>query len=154
MTVPSNRGLCFKFKRVLEFISLLNVEPFIFFHIINSSLKKVPTDQLIQDKICLFKYHLKADYCLNLPEMSADDDVLHKKSTILAELTEYSLYTTLISTVPMLLASLLVGSWTDKYVSAKKALFIAGAVTGIIESLILLGNVYFYSYRKKKRIKK
>ncbi|XP_054156950.1 thymic stromal cotransporter homolog, partial [Oppia nitens] len=107
-------------------------------------MKKVPVEQLVEDKYCLITYGLNRTYCLNLPTMNDTDDYLHMKSQILGDATQYTLYGTLILTIPSIVAALFVGSWTDKYAGAKKILMIAGALNGIAEAVILMFNIYFY----------
>lgn len=133
-----------KIKRFNEFINLLSVEPYIFIFFFVMSIKKVPLDQLIQDKICLFKYNLKANYCSFLPQMTEEEDFENKKTIILGEMTNFSLYSIAMLTIPSVVMALFIGSWTDKYMNAKKLLLIGGALAGILEMLILILNVYFY----------
>ena len=133
-----------KFRRIVDFLSLMNVEPVLFTVMFMFALKRTPTDQLIQDKICLFKYNATADYCLRLPRMKPEEDFMHIKSPILEEVTRFSLYHTLCTTVPSLLAALFIGSWTDKYLHAKKALLMACIIGGFLEAAICAANAYFY----------
>ncbi len=72
--IPSN-----KFKRVLEFIWLLRVEPYLFCIIFFNAIKSDPLDQLIEDKICFQKYKLSHNYCLLLPRIGSEDDYEGKK---------------------------------------------------------------------------
>ena len=137
-----------KVKRIFEFFSLLNVEPFILFLMISSMIKIVPSSQLIQDKICLNKFNMTSTYCLNLPQMTAEEDIFNVKTQILKEVTKYSLYSNLIGTIPTLLGTLLIGSWIDKYRGAKKAIMIASALAGIMEGLIAIANIYYYDICK------
>ena len=138
-----------KVKRIFEFLSLLNVEPFILLLMITYTIKIVPSSQLVQDKICLNKYHMTSTYCLNLPQMTAEEDIFNVKTDILKDVTKYSLYSNLIGTIPTLLGTLLVGSWIDKYRGAKKTIMIACALSGVMENLIGIANVYYYDICKK-----
>ncbi|CAG2176864.1 unnamed protein product, partial [Oppiella nova] len=101
-------------------------------------------DQLVQDKICLFKYKLNSTYCTDLSTMEDEDDYLHKKSDILADGTTYLMYYTIILTIPSVIASLFIGSWTDTYLKVKKILLIGGAIGSVLEMLILILNDVMY----------
>ena len=135
-------------RKVFEFISLLRVEPYLFVYHFIYTLTKVPTNQLIEDKLCLFVYKLNSSYCYALPEMSDEEDYLGKKSDILKEVTNVTLYMAILLTFPSIIASLFVGSWADSYSKAKKVLLIAGAITAICEGIILVLNIYFYDSSK------
>ncbi|CAG2105249.1 unnamed protein product [Medioppia subpectinata] len=104
----------------------------------------VPIDQLIQDKICRVEYRLAANYCRQLSTLSADDDYLHMKSQILADGSTFTIYQILILTLPSVLATLFIGSWTDTYIKAKKAILIAGAVAAVCEAVMLCLNSYYF----------
>ncbi|XP_054157504.1 uncharacterized protein LOC128955852 [Oppia nitens] len=141
----SDRKTCLQYlKSCYHFLTLLRVEPYLFAFMFVYTLKKVPTDQLIQDKICRFRYQLDVDYCTKLPEMMDEEDYLNKKSQILANGTTFTIYQVILVTLPSMVASLFIGSWTDKYLNAKRVLLIAGAVTAVCEAIILVLCDYFY----------
>ncbi|CAG2106821.1 unnamed protein product [Medioppia subpectinata] len=108
------------------------------------TLKGVPGAQLVEDKLCLLNYNLNSSYCLWLPVMNETQDILGKKSAILAESTNYLLYATLILTIPSILTSVFIGAWTDRYQPAKKMLLIVGGLSGVLEALINIITVIFY----------
>ena len=138
--------------RCYQFFTLLTVEPYLFgFHFL-TALKHTPTTQLIQDKICLFEFNLNGTYCYELPQMTVEDDTLHRKSEVLANTNNYSIYMQLVLTVPAIVASMFIGPWLDVFLKAKKILLIAGALAGVCEAVILLLNVYFYDFSKIKII--
>jgi hypothetical protein len=134
--------------RIKDFLSLMTVEPYMFLLMFVYTLKKVPTDQLTQDKICLVSYGLNATYCSHFSSMTADEDYLHKKSLILADVTNFGLYVVCVGTVPTIITSLFVGSWVDNYAGAKKAILIVGAMAFMVESVINILNDYFYDMCK------
>ncbi|CAG2106820.1 unnamed protein product, partial [Medioppia subpectinata] len=108
------------------------------------SLKGVPTGQLVEDKLCLFKYRQNVSYCLQLAKMTEMEDTVGLKLPILTEMTKLTLYATLILTIPSILASLFIGAWTDRYQPAKKILLIVGAVCGAVDAVANMLNVYYY----------
>lgn len=138
--------LVHKLRRALQFFSLLTIEPYAFGFFFLFTLKNTPTTQLIQDKICLFHFELNSTYCHHLPEMTMPEDTLHMKTRVLAEANNYQVFMALMMTIPGFIAGLFVGPWLDVYLKAKKMLLIAGNVAGICEAVILILNVYFYSF--------
>ncbi|CAG2171004.1 unnamed protein product [Oppiella nova] len=74
MNVISNTRVSYKLRRFYEFLCLLTVEPYFFAFMFVFAMKKVPSDQLIQDKICRLTYKLDTTYCTLLPTMSANED--------------------------------------------------------------------------------
>lgn len=144
MSDQSRQSLGHKLDKVWQFVSLLTLEPYIFMFYIMNAIKGVPSGQLTQDKICLNQFHLSSNYCYALPTMSATDDYLNKKSEVLAEATNFSIYGALFMTLPSLFGGFLIGPWTDKYPMGKKIILMAGSLTGIMEALILILNDYYY----------
>ncbi|XP_054156892.1 proton-coupled folate transporter-like [Oppia nitens] len=144
ITKSQSSGISYKLKRFWDFVSLLTVEPYLLAFMFVYTMKGVPTTQLAQDKICRFVYNLPANYCSALPTMTDKDDYLHKKSEILSEGTSFTLYSVVILTIPSVIASLFIGSWTDKYLNAKKVLLIGGALAAICECSLLIINDYCF----------
>ncbi|XP_054157505.1 proton-coupled folate transporter-like [Oppia nitens] len=114
-----------KLKKFYDFLCLLTVEPYLFAFMFVLHLKKVPTDQMVQDKICLYKYQLDSHYCAVLSTMTSDEDYLQMKSKILSDTTNYTVYSVILMTLPSVIASLFIGSWIDNYIKAKKYLLMS-----------------------------
>ncbi|CAG2101156.1 unnamed protein product [Medioppia subpectinata] len=102
----------------------------------------IPTDQLVQDKICRNVYHINASYCSNLSRMADSDDYLGIKSTILTDSTTFMASSIVLITLPSVVALLFIGSWTDTYIRAKKLILIGGAVATLLEVSVLIVNDY------------
>ena len=134
--------------KTLNFIRLLTVEPLTFLILFVFAFKRLPQDQLTQDKICLQRYNLPAQYCQDLPTLREDDDHLGMKSTILADVAQFNLYVNVIITAPILIVSILIGPFIDKYKPAKKVLLIVSSANSLIECFILVINSYFFKIRK------
>src|SRR5690625_3195282 len=96
-----------------RFLRLLKVEPFFFLVMFMNVVKRIPLDQMIEDKICRQKYELPEDYCRRLPVMQSKDDFLERKSTILAEVTHFNMYINIAITIPMLVMALFIGPFID-----------------------------------------
>ncbi|CAG2104672.1 unnamed protein product, partial [Medioppia subpectinata] len=140
---PSGQPMS-RLSRLWQFSRLLTIEPYIFVLMFIYTLKKVPTDQLAQDKICRLSYGMNTTYCQQLSHMTADEDYMHVKSKILADSTNFGLYMIIISTLPTVLTSLFIGAWTDNYINAKKVLLIMGSMAMICEAVINILNDYFF----------
>ncbi|CAG2170532.1 unnamed protein product, partial [Oppiella nova] len=135
-----------KIKRVGEFLSLLRVEPYLFAITFVYTMKRELTEQLVADKICRFKYHLNATYCSKLHTMTDHEDYLDMRPTIYEDKKHLFLYKTALVIVPSLLATVIIGHWTDTYVKAKKWLLITGALAIIAECIILILNDYYFDW--------
>ena len=133
------------------FLSMLTIEPYLFGMTFLVALKTIPNSQLIQDKICLFEFNLNSTYCHDLPHMTFQEDTLHRKPAVLAVANTFSIYQSLGWTIPGIVAGMFIGPWLDAVLKAKKFLLMAGAISVICETIILLFNVYFYSFRKITR---
>ncbi len=134
-----------KLMSVVNFLRLLTVEPLAFFGIFLFMFKRLPLDQMIQDKICLYRYGLTPNYCQALPTMKDEEDVLHMKSTILADVTTFNLYSNILITLPSFFIATMIGPFIDRYQPAKKILLIIGSVVALAEGVILCVNSYFFS---------
>ncbi len=134
----------FSFTDFLRFCRLLSVEPLGFLAMFIFLFKKNPIDQLIQDKLCLQKYLLPANYCHALPTMKNEDDYLSMKSTVLGNVTQFNMYIYISVAVPIFVISLLIGPFIDKYKPAKKFLFLySSAIFAIESSLFLINSIWF-----------
>lgn len=135
-----------KSKRLFMFLSFLRLEVFVLFYMFTYYIKRVPLEQLVQDKICLQYYNLSSDYCTKLPELSRDNDIGGFKSKILKEATQFNFYHTIIATCPSVIWSLFIGSWMDKYVHARKILLIVSAI-GAFSEVVLIGlNAFMFNW--------
>ena len=130
---------------LMNFLRLLTVEPLAFFNIFIFMFKRLPLDQMIQDKICLSRYGLTPNYCQSLPTMKDEDDVLRMKSTILADVTTFNLYANILITIPSFFIATLIGPFIDRYRPAKKILLIVSSLVMLAESAILCINSYFFT---------
>ncbi len=133
-----------KFKRTLTFISLLKIELFLFVFVFCVSLKKVPLNQLIQDKLCRLKYNMSEQFCINLSQMKKTDKYYEFKSIILGDGVQYNMYHTLITVCPAIVWSLFLGSWIDNYKNGRKVIFLMGSLCFALESFMNAINSYFF----------
>ena len=132
----------FSSSKWTSLLSQLKVEPFIFIYMFTYSLSSVPITQLAQDKLCRFEYHKNSYYCVNINSQQNYNDPI--KSRILADVSYFYLYRTMVSTFPCVIWSLFIGSWSDKYIHGRKVLMCAGAIGAILETIILMINAYSF----------
>ena len=131
--------------KFIEFVKQLRVEPFIFFHMFATSASEVIQSQLIQDKICVLEFNQTNDYCMELHELDMNSNKSETQSQILVRLTHLNLYTTLINTFPVLIWSLFIGSWCDKYIHGRKILMCFAAIGSILDMILLMINAFFFT---------
>lgn len=131
---------------IFNIFRFLTMEPIVFIVILIYMLKRIPTDQLIQDKLCIQRYNLSVSYCHNLPIIK--DDPIGMKSTILTDVTRMSLYINFINTIPVMFISIIIGPFIDNYKPAKRLLLIFASIMTIAEMSILALNAYFFHASK------
>ena len=137
-----------KFKTSLKFISLLKPELCVVLCMLSFSIRAIPFNQLLQDKICLQYNGTDRNYCSNLAEIDDKDDVNGLKVKILKDVTDMGLYVIIILTLPAVFYSLFIGPWMDKYSHARKVLLIIYCFAATLE-LILSGlNAYMFDWSK------
>ena len=141
-----------KVKTAFKFISLLKPEVFILLSSLAFSLRGIPFNQLLQDKICMQNYGNDRKYCIDLAEITVEDDPKGFKIKILKDVTELSFYFTLILTLPSVLWSLFIGPWMDKYPHARKILIIAYSIGSTLEVILCALNAYMFNWGKIKQI--
>lgn len=140
--------MAFSLRNAFRFICLLKVEPFVFLSLCIYIIKRIPIDQMIQDKICLQKYGMDKEYCHNLPTMKDEDDYVKKKSIILGDVTEINMLVNLINMIPTVIMAIFVGPFIDKNIKAKKLMMVLALVVSTVESILNILNCYFFNLSK------
>ncbi len=133
-----------KFKRVLKFITLLRVEPYMVLIAFCTFMRKTPLDLLIQDKLCRQKYNMTVEFCTNLPDMKESENNYNIKTLVLGDAVQFNMYHTLMQFCPGIVWALFLGAWIDKYIRGRKTIFIIGAITASIEAAINTMNAYYF----------
>ena len=73
-----------------NFIKLLRVEPLLLLIAFGIGLKEEPSNQIIQDKICMQWYNTTAQYCHDLPTTKEDDHYGdHYKTRVLGDSAQF-----------------------------------------------------------------
>ena len=81
--------------KLIKFMKILRIEPYLFLAMFQMALKITPATQLIQDKICLHWYNTTVKYCQDLPSVRETGDMPgHFKSKILADVTQFGILLT------------------------------------------------------------
>ena len=125
---------------LLSIIKLIRLEPYMFLFMFAYGLEGLTVAQLVQDKICISKYNQSEEYCAALSEYINDNEEVDFKSSILADVTRFGLYKSVITSIPVIFWSLFLGSWADRHSSAPKILLSLAAIGSLLESGLLLLN--------------
>ena len=141
-------GFFEKLKRALKFLSLLKMEVSLILCMFTSFIKRIPYDQLVQDKICLQYYHMDNVYCKELPKLKIDDDPEGFKINILKDSTEFNFYYIMLTNLPSIIWQLFIGSWMDKYHDARKIVIICYSIGAFLEVGLLALNSYMFNWGK------
>jgi hypothetical protein len=126
-------------------IRQLKVEPFLFFYMFSYSLSSISISQLTQDKLCRFKYQKDAEYCLKINSEDSKHEDEYTKSLILTDVSYLSLYRMMLTTIPCVIWSLFIGSWSDNYIHGRKILMCCGCIGAVLESILLIINAANFS---------
>ncbi|XP_015786715.1 uncharacterized protein LOC107363947 [Tetranychus urticae] len=100
-------------KEVWEIVKLLRIDVFYFLTTLSTSLPTIAFNQLIQDKYCINKYSLNESVCLNLENAGSEYDSV--RNDVLKDSTTLKMHVTLMTTIPAIILSLILGYWMDKY---------------------------------------
>jgi hypothetical protein len=127
-------------EQIWPLLLTLKIEPYVFIFFLSTSISEITSTQLIQDKICLFKYNRSAIYCAQIDNEKSDSAEDSIKSEILSDLAQYVIYRTIIASLPSILLSLFIGSWTDKYIHGRKILLCLVSLGYAAQFALLLWN--------------
>ncbi len=133
-----------KFKRILKFVTLLRVEPYLVLIAFCFQMRQTPLNLLIQDKLCRQKYNMSVEFCTNLQEMKESEKNYKIKTLVLGDAVQYNMYHTLMQFCPGIVWSLFLGAWIDKYINGRKVIFLISAMTASIEAAINTLNAYYF----------
>lgn len=120
----------------LQILKTMRIEPFLFLFIIGESAKRASLQNLLEDKACHSYFQFPAEICSNLSNYTKkEDDVMRVANN-------YSMIITLISVIPGIFLSVIVGPWSDKHGRKIPILF---ATFGVILEFIgyLLNAIFF-----------
>ena len=129
----------------INFVKLLNVEPYMFMMMVTMTIKMSINGQLYQDKICINDLGHPIDVCRTI-STTTDPALEQTLSAIIVTANRYSVYQTMVFTVPGVIFSLFIGSWSDKYPSGRKMLMVFGAIGSLLDGVVAILNVINFSW--------
>lgn len=131
-------------NKFFQFINQLRVEPFVFFYMFSMTTSQMIQMLLGQDKFCVLEYKQSYNFCINFNQMNLDSNQDQIQSQVLIQLTKLSLYATIINIVPLLIWSLFIGSWCDKYIHGRKCLMLFSSLGLIFDMILVMINAYYF----------
>jgi hypothetical protein len=127
---------------IIDFIKRSKLEPLLFVHGFAISVRNIAIQQLLQDKICIEKYHEDREYCHYLSKQPQSDE----KDDILGEVSEYLTYKEFLILIPSILSALFIGIWCDRYPKGKRYCLLSCCFAQFVETFLLLMNaINFYT---------
>ena len=129
-----------KLKLLKIIVLSLRIEPFVFLFNLATNMSDITMTQLVQDKFCLNNYNQTRQFCIEMDDSDGNDKV----SKILADVATLYSYVTVITTLPCFFYVLMIGSWTDQYIHARKIVMGIGMLGyALFYGLFLLSSIYF-----------
>lgn len=130
-----------------HFLKYFRVELFTLIFIFSLTIEDVTLALLAQDKICMQRFN-QSTFCTQLSVINASwensEMLLPHKDRILAEVTTFNFYQTVIYTLPVVCFSFFFGAWADRHSSSTKVLICLTSLMASLESVVLLVNsIYF-----------
>lgn len=83
---------------IISSIATYRIESYLFFITFAASLKLIPVQQIIQDKICSVKFGFSNDFCSSINKL--DYKISDDKNLVIADTLLYQLYGSLLYTLP------------------------------------------------------
>jgi MFS family permease len=122
-------------------MSRIKLELVTFLGTIAIAVRAITQQQLLQDKLCMQKFHAPIAYCRDLQ----DEPDSELKDLILANFSAYMMVKEVIILIPHVLTVLYIGSWCDRFANGRRYCMIAGVVSlGIEFILMALNSIYYY----------
>ncbi|XP_074598901.1 putative peptidoglycan muropeptide transporter SLC46 [Brevipalpus obovatus] len=122
--------------KILDTIKVFRIDLYVLMFAFTMGITHVPSNQLVQDKICLNDFLLSPEICRNIqerPEYTKEAIAIYRKTTL------FSTYASLVIFVPSILVTLFLGRWLDRYPQNLKFV-LAAPLLGFI--LYCLGCIY------------
>lgn len=129
-----------------EIVKLLRIDVFYFLATLSSSLPNIAFNQLMQDKYCINKYFTNQSVCLNLETSGSDFNKI--KDNVLADTTNLKMNVTLMTTIPSIILSLVLGYWMDKYPGHLRYLGGIAASAIICQNIMIIYQCLHYDIGK------
>ena len=130
--------VCTKMLRLLRQVT---VEPVLFVFMLCTFLKLPVNQQLIFRKSCIQLYN-KTFCSQNFTRKTCGESLNEQENAVQKSSSEWIFYNTVAYSVPSIISSLLLGSWSDKF--GRKVAILLPLVGLGIESISAMVNVHFY----------
>lgn len=160
-STSSNSSSTSTTKKLANFFGFFQVEIFLFLFIFSIAVEDVTVTLLAQDKFCMARLN-SSSLCANLSKIQGvkksassvlDEDendgllpLLAAKDEILAQVTTFNFYQSVIYTVPVIFSSMFLSGWADRHRSSTKTLLCLTALAAALESVVVLVcAIYFES---------
>ena len=129
-------------QSTIEFIKRSKLEPLLFVNGFATAVRQVAIQQLLQDKLCIEKYHEDRDYCHYLSKQPETEE----KDDILADVAQYLTYKEFIVIIPYIVSALFIGIWCDRFPNGKRYCMLSCSFAQFTETFLLLMNaINFYA---------
>ncbi|XP_015795633.1 uncharacterized protein LOC107372004 [Tetranychus urticae] len=123
-------------KEVWEIVKLLRIDVFFFLATLSTSLPGIALNQLMQDKFCINTYPVNESVCLNLEAAGPEYDTV--RNDVLKDTTTLKMNITLMTTIPAMILSLILGFWIDKYPGHLRYLLGSASLANICQNIMTI----------------
>lgn len=137
-----------KWQTMKQTMKTFHVEIFCFGFIFSLALEDVTSTLLAQDKFCMQQLN-STEICTNLSKIDSKEPILSgMKDQILVQVTTYNYYSSVISTLPLLISLLFISSWADRHKHSSKILLTLASFMFMLESSIVLFMAFNFNFGK------
>ncbi|XP_067122721.1 probable peptidoglycan muropeptide transporter SLC46 [Centruroides vittatus] len=123
-------------RTCLQILKSFKIESFMILFMFAYLLGDVSTKNIYIDKVCLNVYNFSANICDHLDNYTDEKDLVE----ITAD--NYNLYSSLITTIPAIFFTLVIGPWSDKY-GRKLPIFLSLIGLGLENVGLMFNAIYF-----------
>lgn len=120
-------------------LSLVTVEPAIFFHAMGYAVESVFKTNMILDKVCSIRLHYSQEVCQNLDS----GDYVVQQDTVQKITNRYTLYCLLIEMIPAVFIMILLGTLSDT--RGRRLPLMLPVLGGALKAIGLFMNAYWWS---------
>ena len=129
-------------EKTLDFIKRSKLEPLLLVYGFAIAVRHIAIQQLLQDKICIEKYHEDREYCHYLSKQPVSEE----KDDILADVSQYLTYKEFLVIIPYILSAIFTGIWCDRFPNGKRYCMLSCCFAQFVETFLLLMNaINFYA---------
>lgn len=129
-------------ERIVKSIAELRVEPVVLIMMVVVLSRNMVTQQLMQDKLCQFKYGHDAGYCLSINSEASSAG----KNSILADTATLLSLMASIAALPQVVVIIYTGLWCERFVSGRRYVLFITLAGVLLDSLLMLMNSIFYQW--------